>query len=346
MKSFRDRNPYAVGIASVLILGLVTGFAFAIGLLGLFRGTYEVQAVFADAAGLRTGNEVRLAGVKVGAVSEVEVDRTHGQVIVTLKINDGVDIREDATAEIALNTLLGAKVVRLVDDPDDADGSEQLFADMDGDDRVIGFENAGNRVPFDVFELTRIATEGVQELDTELVNSLVNDLAEVTEGRRDDFTALVNSIDDVSRAIATRDAELDQLIQRAQTISATLEERDDTLVTLIDQSRAILGLLESRRQELSTALGEGAEAVTAVAEIIADNRETLDGLLTTLHRTTGVVDAELDDVNRALAWAGPGFMGQAIAGSHGPWLNIYVRTLGPVSATLLCDLLGITNCVP
>jgi phospholipid/cholesterol/gamma-HCH transport system substrate-binding protein len=342
VKSFRDRNPYAVGIVSVLVIGALTGFAFAVGLLGLLKDTYEVRAVFADAAGLRTGNEIRLAGVKVGAVSEVEVDRAHGQVIVTLQINSGVDVREQATAEIALNTLLGAKVVRI----DDAEKGARLFADMDDEDREIPFERAGTRVPFDVFELTRIATEGVQELDTDLVNDLVNDLADVTEGRRDDFTALITSIDEVSRAIASRDTELSQLLQRADTITATLAERDDTLVALIDQSRAILRLLEERRQELATAIGEGAEAVTALAEIIADNRVTLDNLLTNLHPTLAAVEAELDDVNRALAWGGPGFMGQALAGSHGPWLNIYVRTLGPASATLICDLLGIVNCIP
>lgn len=342
MKSFRDRNPYAVGIVSVLVLGLFTAFAFAVGLRGWFQDTYEVRAVFSDAAGLRTGNDVRLAGVKVGTVSEVEVDRAHGQVIVTLKLDGGTELSDDATAEIALNTLLGAKVVRLTD----TQPSPRLFEEMDEDDRVIPFENAGERVPFDVFELTRIATEGVQELDTDLVNDLVNDLADVTEGRRDDVTTLIESIDEVGRAINSRDAQLTQLIDRADTITATLADRDDTLVALIDQSRGILDLLDQRRQQLADAIGEGAQAVTALAEVISANREQLDRLLTNLHPTLAAVDAELDDVNRALAWAGPGFMGQAIAGSHGPWLNIYVRTLGPVSATLLCDVLGIPNCVP
>jgi len=367
VKSFRDRNPYVVGIVSVLVIGALTGFAFAVGLLGLLDDTYEVRAVFADAAGLRSGNEVRLAGVKVGAVSAIDVDREHGTVIVTLEVNRGTDLLDGTTAEIALNTLLGAKVVRL----DDGEVGEEL---LDGycDDReddadalvpeaqapegeaaachegapTIRYANAGERVPFDVFELTRIATEGVQELDTEAVNDLVEDLANVTEGRRDDLTRLITTVDDVSQAITTRDTELSQLLQRADAITATLAEKDDTLVALIDQSRAILQLLDERRELLATTLGEGAEAVTALAEVIAENRVALDNLLTNLHPTLAVVDGEMDDLNRALAWAGPGFYNQALAGTHGPWLNIYVRSLGPADATIVCDLLGLPECPP
>ena len=367
MKSFRDRNPYAVGIVSVLLIGALTGFAFAIGLLGLLDDTYEVRAVFADAAGLRTGNEVRLAGVKVGAVTGIDVDREHGTVVVTLEVDRGVDLRDEATAEIALNTLLGAKVVRLdagaegtdlldgycderSDDADAlvgydeaTDGTSTPAACLDGDP-TIRFTHAGVRVPFDVFELTRIATEGIQELDTEGVNDLVEDLADVTEGRREDLTRLITSVDDVSQAITSRDAELAELLQRADAITATLAEKDETLVALIDQSRVILQLLDERRELLATTLGEGSEAVTALADVIADNRATLDNLLTNLHPTLAVVDSEMDDLNRALAWAGPGFYGQALAGSHGPWLNIFVRSLGPVSATVVCDLVGISPC--
>jgi phospholipid/cholesterol/gamma-HCH transport system substrate-binding protein len=367
VKSFRDRNPYAVGIVSVLLIGALTGFAFAIGLLGLLKDTYEVRAVFADAAGLRAGNDVRLAGVKVGAVTGIDVDREHGTVIVTLQIDQGTDLLDGTTAKIALNTLLGAKVVQLGDGgegevlldgycddrDDDADALDPESGPGPGDsgeaacfdgDPTIRYANAGTRVPFDVFRLARIATEGIQELDTDAINSLVEDLADVTEGAGPDIARLITSVDDVSRAITSRDTELAQLLERADQITATLAEKDDTLVALIDQSRTILQLLDERRELLATTLGEGAEAVTALAQVISDNRVALDNLLTNLHPTVAVVQSQMDDINRALAWAGPGFYGQTLAGEQGPWLNIYVRSLGPVDANIVCAVLGVPDC--
>lgn len=353
MKSFRDRNPYVVGIVSVLILGLVTGAAFAVGILKIFDKGYTVSAEFDDAAGLREGNDVRLAGVKVGYVTGIEVDRRDpvtgepATVIISMHITEGVELGDNTTAEIAIGTLLGAKIVRLTYDADQGrsllEGSctgspdgERCYAQ----NPLLPRAQAGNRVPFDIYDLTRVATEGVQELNTEDLDELVNDLADLTEGRREPLTELINSIDDVSRAITSRDQQLGELLARVQTLSATLDEKDDTLVALIDQSRGILQLLENRRAELSAALGEGASAVTGLADLIEANKAALDRLLTNLHPTLETVRANFDDLDRALAWAGPGFYNQALAGTHGPWLDIYVRGIGPDIAQILCDTLA------
>jgi len=349
MKSFADRNPYAVGLTSVLVIGLMTGFAFAVGLFHLLEDAYTVRAEFADAAGLRTGDDVRLAGVKVGRVTKVEAERTEGRIIVSMAINSGTEIHEDATAEIALATLLGSRYVKI----DDAmEGARAFDGLCSGDDDtascrdgapLIGFDRAGERVPFDIFTLTRIATEGIEELDTEGVNELIGDLADLAEGRREPLTELITTIDDVSVAITSRDEELGQLLERAESLSATLAEKDQTLVDLVDQSRAILELLDQRRAELAAALGDGATAVTALADIIAANKAELDRILDTLHPVTSLVAGELDDVDRALGWAGPGFFNQSLAGTHGPWLDIFVRGLGPDIGAVLCDVLAPTG---
>ena len=349
MRSFRDRNPYAVGLVSVLVIAGLTGLAFAVGLFRLLEDTYTVRAEFADAAGLRSGDDVRLAGVKVGRVSGVRVEREEGRVIVTMEINHGVEVRDQATAEISLATLLGAKYVKIDDAMEGTEALEGFCSNVDENtarDRcddgapVISYENAGERVPFDIFELTRIATEGIEELDTDNVNAFIGDLADLTEGRRESLTELLTTIDDVSVAITSRDAELGELLQRAESLSATLADKDDTLVALIDQSRAILALLDQRRAELAAALGEGAVAVTGLADLIESNEAELDRLLTNLHPIVDVVDDNQGNLDRALAWAGPGFLNQTRAGSHGPWLDIFVRALGPDIGAVLCDVLA------
>ncbi len=52
------------------------------------------------------------------------------------------------------------------------------------------------------------------------------------------------------------------------------------------------------------------------------------------------MEANLPEVNRALAVLGPGFYGQAQAGTHGPWLDIYVAALGPDIVGILEDAVG------
>jgi phospholipid/cholesterol/gamma-HCH transport system substrate-binding protein len=352
MRSFRDRNPYAVGLVSVLVIAGLTGLAFAIGLFRLLEDTYTVRAEFADAAGLRSGDDVRLAGVRVGRVAGVDVERAQGRIVVTMEIDTGTEIHDQATAEIALGTLLGAKYVRIDEAMEGEHTLDGFCGDVDEDTAaercrdgapLITYERAGERVPFDIFELTRIATEGIQELDTGAVNEFVGDLADLTEDRHDSLTELLTTIDDVSVAVTSRDQQLGELLSRAETLSATLAEKDQTLVQLIDESRGILSLLDQRRAELAAALGEGAIAVTGLADLITANEAHLDRLLDNLHPTVAVVAATQADLDRALAWAGPGFYNQTLAGSHGPWLDIFVRGLGPDIGAVLCDVLAPTG---
>ncbi len=338
MKSFRDRNPYAVGIVSVLIIGAITGAAFMVGLLHLLEDTYEMEATFTDAAGLRSGDDVKVAGVKVGRVTGIRADEERGLVNVEWVVNSGVDIKDGAGADVALETLLGSKFIRITD-PAEGDA---LFEDLPREERVIEHEECDpdgtcaprTSTPVDVFDLTRDATERIEATDNDKLNLLINQLADITEGKRGTVTDLIAGIDTVSGAINEREAQLEALLDEADELAANLAAKDSTLVQLIDSSRTILDFLVQRRVELAAALGAGSDAVRSLSVLIDTNRAQLDAILDDLHPTLATVRSNLPDLNRALAVTGPAFAGQSQAGTHGPWLDIYVAALGP-------DIIGI-----
>lgn len=332
MKSFRDRNPYAVGLVSVALIGLLTGIAFMIGLLRILEDAYEMEGTFSDASGLRAGDDVRVAGVKVGRVTSVQADRSSGNVTVEWVINSGVEVHNGAGAEIALASLLGPKQLR-INDP--MAGTER-FEDLPREQRVIPIERT--KTPFDVFELTRVATEGIQELNTEDVNQLINELADVTEGKQATLAELTDGISRVSQTINSRDAELERLLDQADRLAATLNDKDEEILALIDASDEILDLIIDRRNQLAVVLGESADVVGELDRIIGTHRATLDSILDALAPTLDAVARQQDDLDRALAWIGPALLQQSKGGSHGPWQDIYVQSLGPDAVAILQDL--------
>lgn len=331
MKSFRDRNPYAVGLASLLVIGLFTGAAFMVGLAHLLEKTYSMSGVFEDASGVKGGDDVKVAGVKVGRVTGVKPDRVNGNVIVTWVVNRGVRLGPNTHAEIALETLLGSKFIRLT-----GEVVEPYMEDRPADERVIPIENT--KTPFDVFRLTTLGTERIEATNTEELNKFINDLADITEGKNQPVADLLTGLDRVSRAINDRDAQLSQLLDRADTLSTTLAEKDQTMVQLIDASQKILELLASRRDALAAALGNGADAVSALSRLIADNKVELDRILTTLHPTLEVVEKNQATLDTTLAWLGPGFLQQSQAGTNGPWLDVFIRALGPDVPGIMCEI--------
>ena len=333
VSSFRDLNPYLVGIVSTLTIGALVGFAFMVGILRLFEETYTITAVFPDAASMKGGDEVRVAGIKAGRVSDLEVDRDNGRVIVSMEIDSSVDLGPETSAEIALATLLGSRYVRL-----SGPVREPFLADLPDAERVIPLERT--KSPFDIFELTRIGTRSVQETDTDKLNQFINDLADVTEGKRETISTLIRGIDTVSTAITDREEQLSQLLDRADRLTATLAEKDETLVALIDQSRKILQVLSTRRADFAEALGHGSDAVNELARLLDENRDSLQAAIDSLEPTLEVVDRHQAELNRALAVIGPGLLTQAQASTHGPFTDVFIRMVGPDAIQVMQDALA------
>lgn len=335
MRSFRDMNPYVVGLLSVLLLGGATGFAFLVGTLNLLEDAYPMEGVFSDASGLRSGDDVKVAGIKVGRVTDIDVDRDAGAVTVEWVVNDDVEIRDGARAEIALSSLLGAKEIRILDPM----AGDVALSELPEEQRVVPLERTDT--PFDIFELTRVATEGVQELDTEGLNSLLVDLADITEGKAATVEDLVEGINRVGAAVNDREQQFDALVDQADRLSATLADKDDELIALLDSSKQILDLIVARRNDLAVVLGESAETVQELDRVIATNKDRIDSALDSLAPTLDVVAAEQDDIDRALAWLGPGVLQQSRGGGQGPWQDIFVRGLGPDAVEVVQDVYSI-----
>jgi ABC-type transporter Mla subunit MlaD len=110
MTPFRERNPVPIGaIGLAVILGLLV-LAFNASHLPFLNSGTTYHADFADASGLKPGDDVRVAGVKVGSVTSVDLDGA--QVRVGLRVS-GVHVGPDSRAEIKIKTLLGQKYIAL-----------------------------------------------------------------------------------------------------------------------------------------------------------------------------------------------------------------------------------------
>ncbi|HUS61992.1 MAG TPA: MCE family protein, partial [Acidimicrobiales bacterium] len=204
--------------------------------------------------------------------------------------------------------------------------------------RVIPIERT--KTPFDIFELTKVGTRTIEATDTAKLNALITQLADITGDKHDELRDLFDGIAKLSGALNERDVELRSLLDRADVLSATLAEKDDTLVALIDQSKGILDLVERRQRDIGRGIDAGALTVEQVAAVVAGHKTQLDLLLGTLHPTLDILDRRRDDVDRTLAWLGAGSYGLARGPAHGPWADIYVRSLGPDVVCLLAEARG------
>ena len=320
MRSFRDRSPILIGLGSMAVIAVLVAAAFAVGLLHLFEDAYTVRGVFDDAAGIKGGDDVRVAGVKAGRVIRVEADRRAGNVVIEFNVNSKVDLGMETSAEVALQTLLGTKFIRLT-----GPVTKPYLKDAPEERRVIPISRT--KTPFDIFELTKIGTRSIQQTDTEKLNQLIGQLATVTEGKQQTLRDLIEGINRFSTALNERDDQLRSLLDRTATLSGILSERDQTLVGLIDQSQGVLDLVSRRRGDIKRGIESANLAIGQLSGVLTTNQTQIDLILDTLHPTLGVIAHRQQDVDRALNWIGLGALGLAKAGTHGPWNEVYVRDI-------------------
>lgn len=109
------RNRSADMLAGIfVIIGLVCmGYlAIKLGKMEVLGNNgYTVYARFTSIAGLRAGADIEIAGVRVGRVAAISLDQTRDMALVSLHVNNGVELYDDALASVRTSGLIGDKYI-------------------------------------------------------------------------------------------------------------------------------------------------------------------------------------------------------------------------------------------
>jgi phospholipid/cholesterol/gamma-HCH transport system substrate-binding protein len=97
----------AAAVAFVLYAGQVSEYSTS-------SASYPLQASFRSVEGVSVGTDVRLAGVKVGTVSDIELDPTTYRANTTVSLQQGIEIPDDSSILISSEGLLGGFFVEIV----------------------------------------------------------------------------------------------------------------------------------------------------------------------------------------------------------------------------------------
>lgn len=125
------REAFEIITGGVVLAAAVLFLVYVGNLSGGQAGSdgYALSAKFGRSGGLQAGDEVRLAGVRIGAVRSVNVDYQDYRAAVGLEIERDASIPEDSIAEIRMDGLFGGAYLSVVPGAADevlGDGDEFL----------------------------------------------------------------------------------------------------------------------------------------------------------------------------------------------------------------------------
>lgn len=323
LKSLRDVNQKLVAIVTVSALGAACVFAFAVGQLHLFERGYTMSGEFSDAAGLKKGQDVRVAGVKSGRVTSVTPDFKHGKVIVTWHVNAGIDLGPKTRAEIQTTTLLGGRYLRL-----SGPVSKPYMSDVPESKRRIPLTRTS--VPFTVPDALEGAQNIVGKLDEKSIDKLLTEVNKIKSPGAEKLNRVLTNIQDVSRMLNDSYPQIQKLIESSKTITGTLAGKDEQLREIINSSQVLLQTLVRRRNELAATIGQGNRTVQTLSNVISKNQKQLDALLDNLHLLTTRLAPNMDALNTDFSLLGPTFQQVANLKGNGNWIEGVLTGLGPL----------------
>jgi phospholipid/cholesterol/gamma-HCH transport system substrate-binding protein len=312
---FSQRNPVLIGaIGLVVILALLWG-AFNASNLPLIGGGTVYSAAFPDSVGLQAGDEVRVAGIRVGAVSSVALDTAHqDQVKVTFRVKNAY-VGDQSTVSIELKTLLGAKY---------------LAIDSEGDTK----QNPGTEIPtsrtvspLDIYPVLNTLTDKLGTIDTATLAQSFDTIASAFSGTSGDVASVLGGLSRLSQTVSSRDAQLSSLLAAADSVTGVLASRDADLTKLLQDGSALLTELDQRRDAIHALLVNTAALSVQLQGLVADNQKTIGPLLDQLGGVLTILQQNQDSLDRGLTLLAPFYRVFADTLGNGRWFDTYVQNL-------------------
>jgi len=113
----RDDTITEIIVGAAVVIAAVGFFAYAAASTGGVSGgsgSYELTASFRSAEGIGVGTEVRMAGVRVGSVTGMELNPETFRAETTISVAQGLELPDDSAIAISSEGLLGGTFVEVI----------------------------------------------------------------------------------------------------------------------------------------------------------------------------------------------------------------------------------------
>ena len=311
MKPFRERNPVVVGAISIAVLAIMLVAAFRAQDLPLIGGGDTYYANFSEAGGIKVGDEVRIAGVRVGAVESIELDGD--------KVNVGFRIKTDSQfgptsrADLKVKTLLGDMFLAI-----EPAGSGQM-----AEGTTIPVERTSS--PYDVVQAFEGLADTAGDINTDQLAQSLTTLADLSRNTPDEFQGALEGVSALSSNVAAKNDEINSLLKNLRRVSTVLDDRDQDIIELMEDSDVLFRALVARRDAVHRLLVSTTQLSKELTALVLDTRADLKPALQSLEEVLDVLNKNEDNIDDSIRLMAPFYRVFANTLGSGPWFDTYIQ---------------------
>jgi phospholipid/cholesterol/gamma-HCH transport system substrate-binding protein len=307
-RPLRARNNKLVGLIGTAILVLVLGGVILLPKISFLSSDRSYSALFAQAAGISTGDDVRVAGIPVGTVTGVSLDLNH--VKVTFTVPKSTHLGEDTSASIEVATLLGTKYVELTPAGPGALSTSSPIPP------------SRTKVPFDLAQVTNGLHRTVAGLNVPELEKALHTVSSTFSGTPDATRQALRGLSGIANVITSRQGEFTQLLASSRRVTATLAAQRGQLDALFTDADQVLQTVRERRALIHELLVESAQLGRQLTHLIQHNSATLGPLLDRLQTVTALLRKDDHTLAQSIDLLAPASRGLVNATGDGPYIDV------------------------
>ncbi|MBN9792594.1 mammalian cell entry protein [Pseudonocardia sp. TMWB2A] len=299
-----------------------------------FGDQRSYSGVFTDTSGIKSGDSVRIAGVEVGTVSDVEVvDNTLGQVSFT--VDAGRDLPTDTHLAVRYLNITGDRYLEVARGP--------AATGVLPEGAVIPV--AQTRPALDLDVLLAGFSPLFEGLAPDQINQLSSDVISVFQGQGGTIESLLARIGSLTNTLADKDAVIGTVITNLNTVLGTLDRRAPELESTISELQRLTTGLAGDRERIGNSLEGVNRLTTSVDQLLGKVRGPLKGTVDQLDRVSKQAKAGEAAIDENLALLPGAYLRVSRLGSRGATYNLFicslrVKTTGPTGDPVYSPWLG------
>jgi phospholipid/cholesterol/gamma-HCH transport system substrate-binding protein len=308
-------------IKLIIFLVITAVFTYVLGATisnQAYGDTTTYNAEFTDVTGLNTGDDVRIAGVRVGTVEDIQIKKRDGQdsiAKVTFTVAKDRSLPQSVTAKLRYRNLVGQ---RYVDVEQGAGGSNKIMKSGD----TIPVSQTEPAV--DLTVLFAGFQPLVQGLNADTVNSLSLEIIQTLQGEGGSLETLLSSLADLTNAIADKDAVIGDVVDNLTSVLTAVGSRDQQLTQLIIQLKNFVSGLAGDRKTIGNAIDGINNLATSTAGLLTNLRDPLKKDVVQLNGVIASLNANSDTTKFVLQQLPPTIAALTRTTSYGSWFNFYL----------------------
>ena len=296
-----------------VVMSVLTAFLFFI--FGQVRTgpTNGYSAIFTDASRLKTGDTVRVAGLRVGTVKDVSLQPDR-KVLVKFDADRSIQLTTGTKAAIRYLNLVGDRYLELVDGP----GSTKILP--------VGSQLPVDRTApaLDLDLLLGGLKPVVQGLNPKDVNALTAALVQVFQGQGGTLQSLLSNTSSFSNSLADNNQVIEQLIDDLRSVLDTLSKDGDEFSGAIDRLEQLIKGLSTDKDPIGTAIEQLDAGTSSIADLLSQARSPLEGTVEQLNSLATNIDNDKDRLNDSIGRLPEIYRKLARVGSYGSFFPYYI----------------------